>query len=92
MAAAFSGLSEADGSLIKRFQSLAEYAAIAWRETLNGLAAEAAEAANGMGLDEDETRRMFESFVALGVMTQSAAAAQTARYLLNQEKTAGRLD
>jgi hypothetical protein len=37
-----------------------------------------------MGLDEDEAQRVFASFVTLGIMTQSAAAEQTARALISR--------
>ncbi|MDR2650206.1 MAG: DUF1836 domain-containing protein [Clostridiales bacterium] len=82
IAAAFSGLAPVDDTLIKRFQSLAEYAAATWRETLPGLADKAAETANSMKLGEDETQKLFESLIILSIMTQSASAEQMARMLI----------
>ena len=74
---ALSGLAPGD-MLIKRFQDLAVYAVSAWRETLEGVMEKASEAANSMNLDDEQTRRLFMSLVMLGIMTQSAAAKQTA--------------
>ena len=77
IAAALSGLPPGD-SLIKQFRSLAEYAVDAWRVTLERVMRKASEAANSMELDEEQTRRLFVSLVILAIMTQSAAAKQTA--------------
>ena len=77
IAAAFSGLTPA-GPLIKLYQEFAASAVDLWRETLEALISKASDAANGMGLDERQTQHMLESFIMLGIMTQSAAAKQTA--------------
>ena len=77
----FSGVEPEDG-LIDQFQSMTEYAVEAWRETLSGLAGKAAETVDSMGMDTHASQRMFEAFVLLGIMAQSAAAKQTAGMLI----------
>ena len=83
--AAFSWLTSQD-NLIKQFQDLAGFAVSVWQETLGGLVDKAAEAANGMQMSEQESRRIFQSFVILGIMMQSAAAVQTVSMLINEGK------
>ena len=77
IAPAFSGFTSAD-VLIKLYQEFAASAVDLWRETLEALIGKASDAANGMELNERQTQRIFESFVMLGLMMQSAAAKQTA--------------
>ena len=81
IAAAFTGLTYTD-ILIKQHQAFTESADAAWRKTLGTVVSKAAEAANGLGQDERETRRLFDSFVILGIMSQCAAAKQTVHMLI----------
>ena len=77
IAAVFSGFAPSE-ALIGPLQDLMEFSAAAWRETLDALVNKAAETAVEIGLEEQETRRAFESLVLLGLMTQSAAVKRTA--------------
>ena len=83
IAAVLSGFAPSDG-LIGLFRDMAESAVASWRETLNGLADKASETVTEMGLDGQEARRAFEAFVLLGIMSQSAAAKQTACMLIGE--------
>ena len=91
IAVAFSGLTSSDET-ISQFQSLAVLAVEAWRGTLGRLVNKAAEAANGVGLDEPEAQRLFESFVMLGIMAQGAVAKQTALHIGGQMDNGGGID
>jgi len=83
MTAMFAGFTPSE-ELIDLFRYITEYAVSAWRETLNGLAGKAAETADELGLDGQAARRAFESFMLLGIMSQSAAAKQSAGMLIGE--------
>jgi len=80
IAVAFAGISSVD-TLIKQFQSLADFAVEAWRETLDRLVSRAAEITSSLELEDLEAQRLFESLVMLSIMTQSANAKRTALHL-----------